>query len=57
MLSAVRSQASVKAMTPAETKSLQAYLRKMFDLEKIEVRKREKQQDSVEVFVRESLSA
>jgi uncharacterized protein DUF3126 len=40
-------------MTPAEIKSLQVYLRNMFDLEEIEVRKRQKQEDSVEVFVRE----
>lgn len=40
-------------MTPAETKSLEKYLRKTFDLEAIEVRKRAKKQDSVEVFVKE----
>ena len=40
-------------MTPAEIKSLEIYLRKTFDLEAIEVRKRAKKQDSVEVFVKE----
>ncbi len=40
-------------MTPAEIKTLEAYLRKKFDLEAIEVRKRHKKQDSVEVFVKE----
>ncbi len=40
-------------MTPAEIKSLERYLRKTFDLEAIEVRKRAKKQDSVEVFVKE----
>ncbi len=40
-------------MTPAEIKSLEAYLRKKFDLDAIEVRKRHKKQDSVEVFVKE----
>ena len=40
-------------MTPAEIKSLETYLRKTFDLEAIEVRKRAKKQDSVEVFVKE----
>ena len=40
-------------MTPAEIKSLEKYLRKTFDLEAIEVRKRTKKQDSVEVFVKE----
>ena len=40
-------------MTPAEIKSLENYLRKTFDLEAIEVRKRAKKQDSVEVFVKE----
>ena len=40
-------------MTPAEIKSLESYLRKTFDLEAIEVRKRAKKQDSVEVFVKE----
>ena len=40
-------------MTPAEIKSLENYLRKTFDLEAIEVRKRTKKQDSVEVFVKE----
>jgi hypothetical protein len=40
-------------MTPAEIKSLETYLRKTFDLDAIEVRKRQKKQDSVEVFVKE----
>ena len=40
-------------MTPAEIKSLENYLRKTFELEAIEVRKRTKKQDSVEVFVKE----
>ncbi len=40
-------------MTPAEIKSLEGYLRKKFDLDAIEVRKRHKKQDSVEVFVKE----
>ena len=40
-------------MTPAEIKSLEKYLRKTFDLEAIEVKKRAKKQDSVEVFVKE----
>jgi hypothetical protein len=40
-------------MSPAEIKSLEKYLRKTFDLEAIEVRKRAKKQDSVEVFVKE----
>ncbi len=40
-------------MTPAEIKSLEAYLRKTFGLDAIEVRKRHKKQDSVEVFVKE----
>jgi hypothetical protein len=40
-------------MTPVEIKSLEQYLRKTFDLKDIEVRKRTKKQDSVEVFVKE----
>ncbi|ADP70307.1 hypothetical protein Rvan_1033 [Rhodomicrobium vannielii ATCC 17100] len=40
-------------MTPAETKALEKYLRKTFSLEAIEVKKRQKKQDSVEVFVKE----
>jgi hypothetical protein len=40
-------------MTPAEIKSLEAYLKKTFSLDAIEVRKRQKKQDSVEVFVKE----
>ena len=40
-------------MTPAEIKSLENYLRKTFDLDAMEVKKRAKKQDSVEVFVKE----
>jgi hypothetical protein len=40
-------------MTPAEIKSVETYLRKTFQLEAIEVRKRARKQDSAEVFVRE----
>jgi hypothetical protein len=40
-------------MKPEEIKALEVYLRKKFDLEAIEVRKRHKKQDSVEVFVRD----
>jgi len=40
-------------MTPAEISSLEKYLRKTFNLEAIEVKKRAKKQDSVEVFVKE----
>ncbi len=40
-------------MTPAEIKSVEKYLRKTFELEAIEVRKRAKKQDSAEVFVKE----
>jgi hypothetical protein len=40
-------------MTPAEIKSLEQYLRKTFSLQEIEVKKRAKKQDSVEVFVKE----
>ena len=40
-------------MTPAEIKSLETYLRKTFELDAIEVRKRAKKQDSAEVFVKE----
>jgi hypothetical protein len=40
-------------MKPEEIKALETYLRKKFDLEAIEVRKRHKKQDSVEVFVKE----
>lgn len=40
-------------MTPTEIKSLEVYLRKKFDLDAIEVRKRHKKQDFVEVFVKE----
>ncbi len=42
-----------KPVTPAEIKSLENHLRNTFDLEAIEVRKRAKKQDSVEVFVKE----
>jgi hypothetical protein len=40
-------------MTPAEIKSLEKYLRKTFGLEAIEIKKRAKKQDSVEVFVKD----
>ena len=40
-------------MTPAEIKSLEKYLSKTFSLEAIEVKKRAKKDDSVEVFVKE----
>ncbi len=40
-------------MNPAEIKSLEKYLRKTFDLEAIEVKKRARKQDSVEVFVKD----
>jgi hypothetical protein len=40
-------------MTPAEIKSLEAYLRKTFGLNAIEIKKRQKKQDSVEVFVKD----
>ena len=40
-------------MTPAEIKALEKYLRKTFALDAIDVRKRQKKQDSVEVFVKE----
>jgi hypothetical protein len=40
-------------MKPEEIKALETYLRKKFDLDAIEVRKRHKKQDSVEVFVKE----
>jgi len=40
-------------MKPAEIKSLQTYLRKKFDLDAIEIRKRAKKADSVEVFVKD----
>jgi hypothetical protein len=40
-------------MTPAEIKSLESYLRKKFAFDAIEVKKRHKKQDSVEVFVKE----
>ena len=40
-------------MKPEEIKALETYLRKKFDLEAIEVRKRHKKQDLVEVFVKE----
>lgn len=40
-------------MTPEEIKALETYLRKKFNLDAIEVRKRHKKQDSVEVFVKE----
>jgi hypothetical protein len=40
-------------MTPAEIKSLETYLRKKFEHDAIEVRRRHKKQDSAEVYVRE----
>ncbi len=40
-------------MKPEEIKALEVYLRKKFDLDAIEVRRRHKKQDSVEVFVKE----
>jgi hypothetical protein len=40
-------------MTPAEIKALEAYLRKKFELNSIEIKKRHKKQDSVEVFVKD----
>lgn len=40
-------------MTPAEIKKLETYLRKVFELNAIEVRKRQKKQDSLEVFVKD----
>ena len=40
-------------MNPAEIKLVESYLRKTFALEAIEVRKRPKKTDSVEVFVRD----
>ncbi len=40
-------------MTPEEIKNLETYLRKKFDLNAIEVRKRHKKQDLVEVFVKD----
>jgi hypothetical protein len=42
-----------QTISAAEIKSLETYLRKTFDLNLIEVRKRQKKQDSVEVFVKE----
>lgn len=42
-----------KLVTPAEIKSLETHLRNTFGLEEIEVRKRAKKQDSVEVFVKD----
>jgi hypothetical protein len=44
---------SSKPLTPPEIKNLENYLRNIFGLEEIEVRKRAKKQDSVEVFVKE----
>jgi hypothetical protein len=40
-------------MTPAEIKNLENYLRKTFELNAIEVRTRQRKQDSVEVFVKD----
>jgi hypothetical protein len=42
-----------KSAAPADIKSLENHLRTTFGLEEIEVRKRAKKQDSVEVFVKE----
>jgi hypothetical protein len=42
-------------MTPAEIKSLETYLRKTFDLEAIELKKKARKQNTVEVFVREKV--
>ena len=42
-----------QTITPAEIERLETYLRKTFDLSSIEVRKRRKKQDSVEVFVKD----
>jgi hypothetical protein len=49
----MNSESNMQVMTPAEIKSLETYLKKMFELDAIEVRKRQKKQDSVEVFVKE----
>ncbi len=49
----MESEWNMQAITIPEIKSLEAYLKKMFDLDAIEVRKRQKKQDSVEVFVKE----
>jgi hypothetical protein len=40
-------------MNPADIKKLETYLKRVFALEAIEVRKMPKKQDSVEVYVRE----
>jgi hypothetical protein len=40
-------------MTPEETKNLETYLRKKFELDAIDVRRRHKKDDSVEVFVKD----
>ena len=40
-------------MTPEEIKSIETYLRKKFELQAIELRKRPKKQDSVEVFIKD----
>jgi hypothetical protein len=45
--------ASSKPLTPPDIKNLETHLRTIFGLEAIEVRKRAKKQDSVEVFVKE----
>ncbi len=45
--------ANPKPMTPADIKGLENTLRSTFGLEAIEVKKRAKKQDSVEVFVKE----
>jgi hypothetical protein len=38
-------------MTPAEIQKLEKYLKKMFKMNAIEIRQRQKKDDSVEVFV------
>jgi len=40
-------------MSPIEIKRLEKYLRKTFQFEAIEIKKRQKKQDSVEVFVKD----
>lgn len=40
-------------MTPAEIKKLETYLRKTFEFKGIEIKKRAKKDDSVEVFVKD----
>jgi len=40
-------------MSPVEIKRLETYLRKTFQFDAIEIKKRQKKQDSVEVFVKD----